>query len=93
MDYRINVSDIMTGKSFPDAGASLYAILTQNLDNDRIVLDMKGITVVPTMFLNTSIGRLITEKGMSVVKQKIAFCNIPKSQLAFIREYVSQYSA
>lgn len=46
MDYRINVSDIMTGKSFPDAGANLYVILTQNLDKDRIVLDMKGITVV-----------------------------------------------
>lgn len=93
MDYRINVSDIMTGKSYPDAGASLYVILTQNLDKDRIVLDMKGITVVPSMFLNTSIGRLITEKGVSVVKQKIAFCNILTSQMAHIREYVRQYSA
>lgn len=93
MGYRINISDIMTDKSYPDAGASLYVILTQNLDEDRIVLDMKGITIVPSLFLNTSIGRLINEKGVSLVKQKIAFCNIPKSQLAFIREYVRLYSA
>lgn len=92
MDYRINVSDIMLGKSFPDAGGSLYDILTSNLDKDRIVLDMKGVTVIPSLFLNTSLGRLMNEKGVAVVRQKIAFCNIPASQMAHIREYVRRYA-
>lgn len=92
-DYRIKVSEIMQGKNFPDAGDSLYSILADNLDKDRIVLDMEGITLVPSLFLNTSLGRLMSEKGVSIVKQKIAFCNIPTSQIAHIREYVHRYDA
>lgn len=94
MDYRVNISEIMQGVNYPEAGDRLYGVLLDNLDKDaRIVLDFNGITLVPSMFLNTSLGRLIKERGVDVVKRKLGFCNIPMSQMAHIKEYVKRFAA
>lgn len=92
MDYRIYVSTIFQGRSYPDAGDVLYSVLNDNLDKqDRIILDFKDVTLVPSMFLNTSIGKIIGERGAGIIRQKIAFSNISASQIAHIREYVQRF--
>lgn len=92
MDYRISVSTIFQGRNYPDAGDVLYSVLNDNLDKqDRIILDFKDVTLVPSMFLNTSLGKIIGERGAGVIRQKIAFSNISASQIAHIREYVQRF--
>ncbi len=92
MDYRISVSTIFQGRNYPDAGDVLYSVLNDNLDKqDRIILDFKDVTLVPSMFLNTSIGKIIGERGADIIRQKIAFSNISASQIAHIREYVQRF--
>lgn len=92
MDYRISVSTIFQGRNYPDAGDVLYSVLNDNLDKqDRIILDFKDVTLVPSMFLNTSLGKIIGERGAGIIRQKIAFSNIPASQIAHIREYVQRF--
>ena len=92
MDYRISVSTIFQGRNYPDAGDVLYSVLNDNLDKqDRIILDFKDVTLVPAMFLNTSLGKIIGERGAGIIRQKIAFSNISASQIAHIREYVQRF--
>ena len=92
MDYRISVSTIFQGRNYPDAGDLLYSVLNDNLDKqDRIILDFKDVTLVPSMFLNTSLGKIIGERGAGIIRQKIAFSNISASQIAHIREYVQRF--
>ena len=92
MDYRISVSTIFQGRNYPDAGEVLYSVLNDNLDKqDRIILDFKDVTLVPSMFLNTSLGKIIGERGAGIIRQKIAFSNISASQIAHIREYVQRF--
>ena len=80
------------GRNYPDAGDVLYSVLNDNLDKqDRIILDFKDVTLVPSMFLNTSIGKKIGERGAGIIRQKIAFSNISASQIAHIREYVQRF--
>ena len=92
MDYRISVSTIFQGRNYPEAGDVLYSVLNDNLDKqDRIILDFKDVTLVPSMFLNTSLGKIIGERGAGIIRQKIAFSNISASQIAHIREYVQRF--
>ena len=92
MDNRISVSTIFQGRNYPDAGDVLYSVLNDNLDKqDRIILDFKDVTLVPSMFLNTSLGKIIGERGAGIIRQKIAFSNISASQIAHIREYVQRF--
>lgn len=92
MDYRISVSTIFQGRNYPDAGDVLYSVLNDNLDKqERIILDFKDVTLVPSMFLNTSLGKIIGERGAGIIRQKIAFSNISASQIAHIREYVQRF--
>lgn len=92
MDYRISVSTIFQGRNYPDAGDVLYSVLNDNIDKqDRIILDFKDVTLVPSMFLNTSLGKIIGERGAGIIRQKIAFSNISASQIAHIREYVQRF--
>lgn len=71
MDYRISVSTIFQGRNYPDAGDVLYSVLNDNLDKqDRIILDFKDVTLVPSMFLNTSLGKIIGERGLGSFVRK-----------------------
>lgn len=89
---RIAILPIMQGRDYPAAGDALYQIIVNNIDDaDKFVLDMRNVPMLPSMFLNTSIGRLIDEKGVSFVKEKFAFTNIKASDATRIRDYVNRF--
>lgn len=80
----------MQDRTYPEAGNELYNIIKSNAGSyDRFILDLQNVELVPSMFLNTSIGRLYTTNGLDYIKQKIAFKNIPVSQMERIRNYVN----
>lgn len=88
----ILISSIIDGRSYPDAGCMLYdSILSGVESSDKVTLDFTGVSSVPSMFLNVSFGRLISEKGVAFIKEKISFCNITVSQVQRIKEYVNRY--
>ena len=82
----------MEGKTFPQAGSELYDILVQKMDEPKIVLDMTGVTILPSMFLNVSIGKFIDNYGLDTLRSKISFHKISVSQAQRIRDYVQKYS-
>lgn len=91
MNKRLFLDNFMKDRSYPDAGKALYDAILLSLDSDKIILDFNGISSVPSMFLNVSIGRLISERGVSFIKGKIGFSNITASQVQRIKEYVDRF--
>jgi len=89
----IKVYDIMKGRDFPTAGSVLYSIIIEKMDTDeKIDLDLEGVSLIPSMFLNVSIGRIIKERGVDFMKHKITFSNIKASDAKRIKEYVGRFS-
>ena len=94
MTYTIQVNNIMEGIDYPTSGNILYSIIISKADIvDSIILDMTGVKLMPSVFLNTSIGRIISEKGVDFLKNKISFKNIRTSDVARLKDYVNRMTA
>lgn len=88
----INLKDIMSKQSLPEAGSSLFEIMMLKLQKeDHVVLDMDGVTSLPSIFLNMSLGRFIEDKGVELLKQKITFARISKGQAERLQEYIEKF--
>lgn len=88
----ITVFPIMQGNDYPTAGNLLYGMIMKDIDReDKIVLNMEGVSLIPSMFLNTSLGRIIHERGVPFVKAKFGFSNIKASDANRIRDYVGRF--
>ncbi len=82
----------MQGKTYPDAGMELFDMLQRIINEEqKIVLDMEGVLSLPSMFLNVSIGRIIEEYGVDVLKQKISFSHIRATEAARLQNYVNRF--
>ena len=92
--YTINLSQILTNNiSYPDAGFALYQQLVDKIENeDKIILNLKNVDILPSMFLNMSIGKIIEDFGVDKLK-KIIFAEITQIQAERIRDYVNRFSA
>ena len=88
-----DMQTLLEGKTYPQAGAELYDILVQKIDEPKIVLDMTGVSILPSMFSNMSIGKFIDNYGVDVLRSKISFHKISVSQAQRIKDYVHKYSA
>ena len=94
MTYTIQVNNIMEGIDYPTSGNILYSIIISKADIvDSIILDMTGVKLMTSVFLNTSIGRIISEKGVDFLKNKISFKNIRTSDVARLKDYVNRMTA
>lgn len=86
----IRVNNFMKDRAYPDAGQALYDAIVANMDSDKIILDMTDVPTLPSMFLNTSIGKFIEVYGVDLLKSKIAFSKITATQATRIKEYISR---
>ena len=60
-------------------------------NTDRIVVNMSDVDLLPSMFLNVSIGKLIDTYGKQKVKETISFTMITKSQASRLKDYFERY--
>lgn len=85
----VNLREIMTGRTYPEAGAVVYGILVSDIDNgDGIVLDATGVVSIPSMFLNMSIGKFIEDFGYERLKGKVSFSGLTKSEAERLKRYM-----
>ena len=82
----------MQNRDYPTAGELLYREIMSRKADPTIVLDMEGISLLPSMFLNPSLGRIIKENGVDYIKDRIVFKNIKSSDSKRIIEYVKRFS-
>ncbi len=87
----IDIKDILDGRNYPDAGVVLYdQIVAKIADDEKIVLNMAEVSALPSMFLNTSIGRFIENYGFEKLRERVSFSNIGASQAQRIKEYIQK---
>lgn len=85
----INLQEIMTNKSYPEAGKILYDRINEKInDENKIIINLDGVISLPSMFLNVSIGKFIETYGVALLKQKISFAQISSTQAERIKEYI-----
>lgn len=90
----LHLAQLMEDKSYPDSGRELYKILLDAICNSKVIeINMTGVDGLPSMFLNTSLGPLIQEKGLSVLKKSFKLLNVSKSQIERINQYFEDYEA
>lgn len=88
----ISINSLLIDNDYPTAGSILYDQIIANYDcEDHFNLDLKDVEMLPSMFLNTSLGKLINEKGKTSLK-KIRFINLTKTQADRIKDYVNKIS-
>lgn len=79
-------------KDLPSAGQILYAKLIQaEKVQDKVCVDMQGVTTLPSILLNSSIGKFVDENGKDKLKYILTFSNITKAQAERLRDYLQRY--
>lgn len=89
----INLEAMLNNKSFPDAGRDLFDVLVSKIGSEKkIVINLDGVVSLPSMFLNVSIGRFISEFGVELLKEKVSFAKISTTQAQRLSEYIYKMS-
>ncbi|EGC20091.1 STAS-like domain-containing protein [Prevotella multiformis] len=90
----VNVRDILISHAnLPDAGAKFYKIIVCAITSgDKVVADMDGVSSLPSIFLNVSLGKIIDEYDMDTLKQHVSFSNITRSQAERLKDYLIRYN-
>ena len=90
----ICIKTILADKQYPDAGMDLFNKLCNYVDKDEnVIIDLSNVVSLPSVFLNTSIGKFIDVYGVDLLREKISFANISKSQAERIKDYIIRYGS
>lgn len=74
------------------AGNSFYNSIKQAIsNNDKLSVNMDGVTSLPSVFLNISLGRIIDEEGKDKLKKYVGFVRITKQQAIRLSDYLQRY--
>lgn len=86
-------SALEQNKNFVAAGNALYLSIKQAMtDYDMLSVDMEGVTSLPSIFLNASLGRIIDEVGKEKLMSSVGFVKITKQQAMRLRDYMQRYN-
>lgn len=92
MNNTIQLSGIMQGKDYPSAGTAFYDALSAFIPDHKVVVDVRGVDLLPSMFLTMSIGKIIKENGGTDALKSITFINITKAQVERLKDYIDKVS-
>ena len=82
-----------SAEDLPGAGQIFYDALNKAIQqNENIVVDMYGVSSLPSIFLNVSVGRIIEERGKEELKAHVSFVKITKKQAMRLKDYFSRYN-
>ena len=89
----IIVKDICKGTFTNADGVALYCAISKVLSaSGNVVLSFNGIDALSSSFLNSSIGNIIDEKGIDVLKNRIKITHYTPTLAEAIKKYVANYS-
>lgn len=91
---RILLKDIINSAYLlTDAGDVFYHRLVDAISKDeKVVVDMTGVSYLPSVFLNVSIGRILDQYGADSLKKHISFSKITKQQANRLTDYIAKYN-
>ena len=89
----IVIKDALDGRPFPEAGDYVYNLMLPLADTDEeFVLDLQGVSDLPSLFFNMCLKRFVDDSGVDFVKSRVRFKNISKRQAAWLVDYLEKVS-
>ena len=90
----INIKEVLESQnSLPNAGKILYNTIVDAIaSDDKGVANMEGVSSLPSVFLNVSIGKIIDEYDMETLKSHIMFSKITRHQADRLKDYLLRYN-
>lgn len=86
---KVIVKDVTASALSNDDGIKLSLILDNILTtHDVVLISFKGINILTTSFLNSSIGNLIDNHGLEILS-KIRLVDYTNSIASFVKKYIS----
>ena len=89
----INMNDILQNtNNLEHAGNVLYDDIKNAIARkEHISIDMNGVSSLPSILLNVSLGRIINEKGKETLKNNVVFRQLTKQQALRLKDYMMRY--
>ena len=85
------IKEALDGRSFPEAGDYIYNLMLPFADTDEeFVLDLQGVSDLPSLFFYMCWKRFIDDRGAEFVKMRVRFKNISKRQAAWLVDYLEK---
>ena len=90
----VNIREILFSHgNLPDEGTVLYdEIVNAIASGDKVMVDMEGVSSLPSIFLNVSIGKVIDDYDIDTLKRHVSFCKITRKQAERLKDYLLRYN-
>lgn len=90
----VNIREILVSHgNLPDAGTVLYnEIVNAIASGNKVMVDMEGVSSLPSIFLNVSIGKVIDDYDIDTLKRHVSFCKITRKQAERLKDYLQRYN-
>lgn len=83
---------LLSNANLPQAGNLFYFEVKKSFDiSQPVVVDMNGVTSLPSIFLNVSIGKIIDEFGIDMLKKRMSFVKITQGLATRLKGYLETY--
>lgn len=88
----IIINNIITEKTLVQSGNLLFDEINKSMNaNEKLVIDMNGVSSLPSIFMNVSFGQFIDIYGLEKLLSIIQIKNITKIQAERISNYFRRY--
>ena len=88
------VNNMISEKTLVQSGNLLFDEINKCMStNERLIIDMKGVSSLPSIFMNVSFGQFIDNYGLEKLLSIIQIINITKTQAERISSYFKRYKA
>ena len=90
----VNIREILVSHgNLPDAGTVFYnEIVNAIASGDKVMVDMEGVSSLPSIFLNVSIGKVIDDYDIDTLKRHVSFSKITRKQAERLKDYLLRYN-
>ena len=84
---------IVDGVAQVKNGQPVYNTIVDAIaSDDKVVANMEGVSSLPSIFLNVSIGKVIDDYDIDTLKRHVSFCKITRKQAERLKDYLLRYN-
>lgn len=72
-------------KSDEEVSKNIYEDIKNHIENEEIILNFKDAGILPTVFLNDSIGKIFLEFDLKVILKNLKIVNVKSDEIELIK--------
>lgn len=90
----VKINNIISENTLVQSGNLLFDEINKCMNaNEKLVIDMNGVSSLPSIFMNVSFGQFIDNYGLEKLLSIVQIINITRTQAERISDYFKRYRA